>query len=157
MKKILFLMVALIAFSIKSSAQENELAKLKTNLYYDILNTLLNSNDLIEFDNKLNNIDFERESAVFSDNNKQYSIMTNLPDDEKIIISYENSTKKPFRVVFIHHSTLYNNIKSYLNNKTIYSDDHKLWYSHSKKFMFSYELGNSELAILNVYDSNYKW
>lgn len=157
MKKILFLIVTLIAFSIKSSAQENELTKLKTNLYYDILNTLLNSNDLIEFDNKLNNIDFEREPAVFSDNNKHYSIMTNLPDDEKIIISYENSTKKPFRVVFIHHSTLYNNIESYLNNKTIYSDDHKLWYSYSKKFMFSYELGNSELAILNVYDSNYKW
>jgi len=156
MKKIYFVLLALI-FSLNSNAQQNELNKLKTNLYYDILNTLLNSNDLVEFNNKLNKINFEREPAVFSDNNKQYSIMTNLPDDEKIIISYENSTKKPFRVVFIHHSTLYNNIESYLNNKTTYSDDHKLWYSYSKKFMLSYELGNSELAILNVYDSNYKW
>lgn len=156
MKKIYFILLALI-FSLNSNAQQNELNKLKTNLYYDILNTLLNSNDLVEFNNKLNKINFDREPAVFSDNNKQYSIMNNLPDDEKIIISYENSTKKPFRVVFIHHSTLYNNIESYLNNKTIYSDDHKLWYSYSKKFMFSYELGNSELAILNVYDSNYRW
>lgn len=147
---ILFVIFFILVFSADfNGAEHTKSYRLKIQMYESILDALLNSTNLDEFDLNLNQVSIKRTSKEFSTDEESFFIETVFPGNERIITAYSYPSCKVIRVIFLHKTNIYSYIESYLNKNAIFSERNNIWHNSKKTLLFSYKADRS-VAILNI-------
>lgn len=130
-----------------ANAQEGY--ELKTKMYKSVLDLVMKSTSIDKIANDLKMTDLKSYPVENTGNNDSYSVILELAENDKIMLTYLYSDNKIYQISLIHSKEISNYIINYLDYNTSNHTENEVWFKRNSDLMFRYKI-KGQIAVLEM-------